>query len=273
MMTSPLNTTLGLMLIATTPGACSGGDSSGPATCKDAKSTYGVSVDGPQTLYVGGDKTMPWSAFCADMLTDTPKEFVELAQLNGLGAPANFSSFTEGDPDSDLKAAFQVVTQYGKVRIDPVDLTIDITDSKFAYPQVTPPGTRPISAALNDFAIVYMPYATAMQCGGKGTITSDASVAAIPVGAVAGNLDLSGLPFELDEPQLCPTLAGNTSTPDLAQPTKIVNFHALGSTSDRGLICGRASVRCLPDPTANGQVGGQTALHLRYVDAMAKSGH
>ena len=57
MMTKRLLETFGLILMAGSMMNCMSGGQTGPATCKDAKTAYGVSTDGPQTLYVGGDFT------------------------------------------------------------------------------------------------------------------------------------------------------------------------------------------------------------------------
>jgi len=258
----------GLMLMTGFGVNCTNSDPSAPATCKDAKAQYQVSTDGPQTLYVGGDKTMPWSAFCAGMASDSPKEFVELPRFSAQGDPANFSQFSEAALPTELvqSAAFQVTTHFEKVRIDPVDLTIDITNKAFIRSEITPAGADPVSAALDNVAIGYMPYATAMECGDVGS----GSGSGAPVAANA-NLDLHDLPFELGEPQLCPGIGGSTVAADPTQPTKVVNFHALGTFTVNGTVtCGRSSVRCLPDPTANGQVGGHTAIHVRYVGTMAR---
>ena len=62
-----IGATIGLFGLAGASMNCASHDDAGPATCEEAKSAYGVSVDGPQILYVGGDKTMPWSAYCVGM--------------------------------------------------------------------------------------------------------------------------------------------------------------------------------------------------------------
>ncbi|HTJ46210.1 MAG TPA: GON domain-containing protein [Kofleriaceae bacterium] len=275
-MTKRLMKMFGLMLIAGGSMNCMSGGESGPATCKDAKAAYGVSSDGPQTLYVGGDKTMPWSAFCVGMTGDDPKEYIELPQFSASGKPANFSEFIESPPikasltASDDTTTFKVSTQYTKVRIDPVDLTIDITNNKFS-PQatITPAGFDPISIALGgNLSVGSVPYGVAMECGDDVVHTDPNDPSKLARVTANANIDLTGLPFELADTDLCPGVGGSSAVADSMAPTKIVNFHAQGSsTTDGTMTCGRASVRCLPDPAVNGQVGGQRALQLRYVGA------
>lgn len=269
MMTNRLMKTFGLMLIAGTSMNCMSSAETGPATCKDAKAAYGVSVDGAQTLYVGGDKTMPWSAFCVGMASDDPKEFIELPQFTATGKQANYSQFTEAPADlrsallpSDQNRTFHVMTQYEKVRIDPVDLTIDITNKAFVHGQISPAGLDPVSIALGNVAIGYMPYGVAMECGDETKPVNGAPVRV----TTDANLDLTGLPFELAETQLCSGTGGSTAVADSTSPTKVINFHAQGTnTTDGTMTCGRASVRCLPEPAVNGLVGGETTIQLRYV--------
>lgn len=271
MMTNRLMKTFGLMLIAGTSVNCMSSAETGPATCKDAKTAYGVSSDGPQTLYLGGDKTMPWSAFCVGMASDDPKEFIELPQFTAAGKQANYSQFTEAPVSakqpalvaSDDSRTFHVMTQYEKVRIDPVDLTIDISNKSFVHGLISPAGMDPVSVALGNVAIGYMPYGVAMECGDQTVEDSAGIPSRVTTDA---NIDLTGLPFELAETQLCSGTGGSTAVADSTAPTKIVNFHAQGTNTAEGtMTCGRASVRCLPEPAINGQVGGETTIQLRYV--------
>lgn len=266
-MKKQLAKTIGLMVIAVGNMNCAGEEQLGPATCKEAKAMYGAITDGPQTLYVDGDKSMPWAAYCAGMASDEPKEFIQLPQYTKAGAPANYSEFTEAPRKQDVPlfgdpAGFHVLTQYEKVRIDPKTLTIDITNKTFARTTVTPPDSDHTSVALEQ-AVGYMPYGTAMECGDERKTDEDGLPIHIPA---KGNVDLTGLPFELAEVQLCNGIGPNRAIPDPEAPTKLVNFEAQGTSSD-GLTCGRSSVRCLPDPAINGQVGEQGTIQLRYVTA------
>jgi len=245
---------------------CADGGDSGPATCKDARSAYKISADGPQTLYLGGDKTLPWPAFCVGMASDSPTEFVELPAFDASGRPTNYSGFTEAAlsqealPTAALDRArigFSLITHYDKVRIDPVDLTLDITAKTFTRSEAPAARGPLVSRTLANMEISYMPYGVAMECGQQ----LDALGAQVSADA---NIDLGGLPFELDDDQMCTTAGNNSFVRSSANPAKSVTFHAQGVTSGDIMTCGRASVRCLPDPTANGQVGGQTTIQLRY---------
>lgn len=253
--------TIGLAMIAGSSVNCVGGDQLSPATCKDAKLVYHVSTDGPQTLYYQGDKSMPWPAFCMAMASDSPKEFLELEQHTASGSPANYSEFAElpnTEPAAGPAPGFHVWTHYGKVRIDPDTLAIDITNTSFINREFAPADGDHMSVALGQ-QIDTMPYGAAMECGYGLDATGQ------PVTA-NGNVDLTGLPLELAEPPLCNGI-GSRAIPDPSSPVKIVDFHAIGGFTDSGVMCDRASVRCLPDPAVNGHVGGQTTLQLRYASA------
>jgi len=240
---------------------CADSGDSGPATCKDAKSAYKISADGPQTLYLGGDKTQPWPAFCVGMASDTPGEFVELPPFDSNGRPTNYSGFTEAASISSLDKpsdGFSLITHYDKVRINPVDLTLDITAKAFTRTEA-PSAIGPlVSKTLSNIEISYMPYGAAMECGLQ--VAPDDGR---PISADA-NIDLGGLPFELADDQMCTTAGNNSIIRSSSNPAKSVTFHAQGVTAGEIKTCGRASVRCLPDPTANGQVGGQTKIQLRF---------
>lgn len=276
MKTQRLVEILGLTLAATAATNCTGGDATGPATCKEAQATYGVHSNGAQTLYVGGNKSMPWSAYCAAMDSSAPQEYLELPQFDAQGRPANYADFIESNAAPAIAAgtpAFEVRTHYDKVRIDPIALTIDITDNTFTHTEATqlPSGgaVTPTSVALGNLAIGYMPYGVAMQCG------QDTNAAGQAVSADA-NIDLAGLPFVLTAETLCSETGGSTAVRDATDGSAIVNFHALGqtATSPTGTVvtCGRASVSCLPFPTVNGKVGGETTVGLAYAGAVGGFG-
>jgi hypothetical protein len=265
MMTKRLLETFGLILMAGSMMNCMGGAATGPATCKDAKTAYGVSSDGPQTLYVGGDKAMPWSAFCVGMTSDAPVEYLELPQYDKGGNQINFSEYVEAS--GAVAAAtetqhFTVRTHYDRVRIDPVDLTVDISNSQYTHfdrtfrPTAGDSSAPPTSNVLK-LAIGSVPFGASMQCGQVADM-SGANIAA------KANIDLDGTPFVLSQTQFCGGVTG-LATPDPSSPDTIVNFTALGETSASSVMtCGRASINCLSDPGVNGQVGGQKTIQLSY---------
>jgi hypothetical protein len=252
---------IGLMLIA---GGCTD-DQKGPSTCFEAKDAYHVNADGPQTLYVDGDKSMPWSAYCVGMTSDEPIEFIELAPYSQTGEGANYSEFSEptgpgAGEGSGNTPNFKVRTQYQRVRIDPATLTIDVTNKAFARSTVEPTGADHVSVALAQ-AVGFMPFGVAMQCG--SILLLDNAGVLKPESASA-NIDLTNLPFELDDKVFCDEVGLSRALPDPSTPSKIVKFDARGETSVSALTCGRASVRCLPKPTVNGQVSGEKTIQLRY---------
>jgi hypothetical protein len=129
-----------------------------PVTCADV----GAATDGEYTLYVGGDKGKPWTAYCADMGT-TPVEYLPLAMVLG---DHNMSQYTAGgaSPGSSVR------TSYLRLRIDPMTLAIDIGDQRFSV------SSGSLQHSFSD-AVSSMPFGVAMSCG------QDAGVA---------NIDLRG---------------------------------------------------------------------------------
>jgi hypothetical protein len=250
-----------------------------PATCAQARSFYGVSADGPQTLYVKADRSMPWQAYCSDMFSESPREFLDLVDVGPDGSAANYSQFREF-PREDGKSPqrdVRVTTRYDKVRIDPTTFAIDITDITFAHsdPSVrsesdpdSDSGDRlAISEAFGGTVVDHVPFGVAMECG---TNWRDEKVLdAVKVEPIdsrtRARVDLSGLPFRIVDTQYCSSALG-LAMPDAANPESIVKLVATGASS-RGKICGRASLRCLPDPTINGEVAGNTTVQLAYVKA------
>jgi hypothetical protein len=74
-----------------------------PATCAD----IALPTDGEYTLYVGGDKGKPWTAYCADMAT-TPVEYLPLAMVLG---DHNVSQYTAGgaSPGTSVRTVANVL--------------------------------------------------------------------------------------------------------------------------------------------------------------------
>ena len=136
-----------------------------PASCADIAKAHAGSKDGDYALYIAPDATTSysWTAYCADMQTASPREYLSLA--NG----ANTSMFASG--------AAQVVTVYEKIRIDPASFAVDLGDTTFA--------SSTGSAVANGSTITSMPYGVAMSCGGA---------------AATMNIDLHGTPFRLEQP-------------------------------------------------------------------------
>jgi len=136
-----------------------------PASCQDIRNANPNAGDGPYTLHIDHDPAKPWKAHCHDMAT-APAEYLPLVNL---GPGANFSQYTAGGAVSGTN----VRTRFGKIRIDPETLLVDISDQTFAISsgQLTHGGE----------AVTSMPFGVAMSC-------DDAA-------SGVGNIDLTGTPF------------------------------------------------------------------------------
>lgn len=142
-----------------------------PTSClaiKAAAPPGTVFSDGEYGLYVGGDPSKPWTAYCEGMDGNAPEEYLSLQYTGG---SYNFSQHTAGGsaPGTNVR------TRYTKLRIDPTTLLVDISDQRFSYSSGT---------ILNGTTVVTsMPVGVAMSCDG------------FPDGI--SNIDLRGTPFAL----------------------------------------------------------------------------
>jgi len=119
-----------------------------PATCADVLAADPSAVDGDYTLYIGGDESKPWQAYCWNM-GGSPAEFLPLVMVMG---DHNFSQYTStpGNGWTDVR------TNFLRVRIDPATLKIDIGDETFTS-----------STGLlydNGVEVESMPFGVAMSC-------------------------------------------------------------------------------------------------------------
>ncbi len=137
------------------------------ATCADIVAASPGAADGDYTLYLGGDASKPWQAYCADMAT-TPVEYLPLVMLLG---DHNFSQYTAGgaSPGTNVR------TSYLRVRIDPATLMIDIGDQRFSS------STGSLQHSSSDL-VTSMPFGVAMSCGASDGLA---------------NIDLGGTPFAI----------------------------------------------------------------------------
>lgn len=121
-----------------------------PETCKDVQEqivadTGSRPPDGTYTLYVNGDETMPWDAYCRRMNLSTPVEYLTVSEDN------NFSQISNGQ--------FVATTSYRRYRIDPIRLEIDPLDDTFAtndsgfdnFSPILPGSTTHIPAGWAEF--------------------------------------------------------------------------------------------------------------------------
>lgn len=139
-----------------------------PGTCQAIHRLDPFARDGHYILRSNGTI---FTVFCYGM-AGNPREYIDLAAT---GAAVNFSQYTAGgaSPGTDVRTTFT------KLRIDPATLTVDIGDLTFARStgSLTQNGTRVHS----------MPYGVAMSCTRPGGAYG------------AGNIDLRGTPFQVDD--------------------------------------------------------------------------
>ena len=120
-----------------------------PETCADIKIADPWAGDDDYTLYLDGNINKPWTAYCHDM-AGTPREYVT---LHNTGAGENFSQYTAGGASSGT----DVRTSYTRIRIDPIDLTVDIADQTFA-------ATTGSLIHSGGEQVDFMPFGVAMSC-------------------------------------------------------------------------------------------------------------
>jgi len=74
--------------------------------------------DGTYTLYVDGDESMPWDAYCHDMSRAEPSEYLDVTEEDNYSQIGNGFTFAQ--------------TTYRRLRIDPILLEINPLDNTFA---------------------------------------------------------------------------------------------------------------------------------------------
>lgn len=120
-----------------------------PATCKEVQTATATTIDEEYTLYIGGDETKPWTAYCKDMNTATPLEYLTLAVPN-----ENTGQYKDGGASNGTT----VTTTYQKVRIDPATLALNASDQSFA----TSSGS--LTHSNSGTTVTAMPLGVAMSC-------------------------------------------------------------------------------------------------------------
>lgn len=138
-----------------------------PQTCAELAQSKPKATDGEFTLFADGDEAKPWKAYCADLGTANPKEYLTL--IDGI----SFSEYLAGgsSPGTDVR------TEYNKVRIDPLSFTLDTSDQTFAVS----------TGSLVDAAgktVTSMPLGVAMSCG---------------AGRAFAQVNLDGTPFVIEQ--------------------------------------------------------------------------
>lgn len=138
-----------------------------PRSCAEVAASKPAATDGDQTLFVDHDQTKPWVAYCVDMASDTPAEYLSL-DPSGAGT---WSKLVAGGSI----AGTDVETRFDKIRIDPVTLKVDTSDLTFAVSS----GSATLSTGAQ---VQSMPLGVGMTCGG---------------GYSTAQIDIEGTPFTL----------------------------------------------------------------------------
>ena len=137
-----------------------------PSTCAEIKAFGLGAVDGDYTLYYARDTAKPWTAYCYEMASDDPKEYLSLNQAG------NANRFKRGTFGGSGTSQSNTTRKFQRIRVNPLTLKVDITDRTFST------GT-----ALLDFA-------TADSCSDNCCGGNNPGEA---------NIDLTGTPFFVDD--------------------------------------------------------------------------
>lgn len=94
-----------------------------PETCAEVQEnavdeTGARPEDGTYTLYIDGDESLPWDAYCHNMRRSDPAEYLTVTEDD------NYSQIRNND--------FIAETTYRRLRIDPITLEINPLDDTFA---------------------------------------------------------------------------------------------------------------------------------------------
>jgi hypothetical protein len=119
-------------------------------SCADLRAQVPTADDDEHTLYVGGDETKPFVAWCHDM-DGTPVDYLKLMNVEG---SSNFAQYTAGGASSGV----DVRTYYYFLRFDPDTLVADTSDQLFSF------STGTLVHGGN--TVTSMPFGVAMACGG-----------------------------------------------------------------------------------------------------------
>lgn len=199
-----------------------------PETCAEIRALAGTATDGEYTLYIGGQAAQPWTALCFDM-QGTPREYLPLATS---GEAQNFSEYVT-TPDG--RYGKDVRTTYTHVRIDPVSLTVDVSDATFA--------SSTGSTVVDGVSVDAVPFGVAMSCDRNRVAYA--------------NIDLTGVPFVLTS-GLCQGGIAASGEPSGVPAGSAVDIWASGA-------CGwtRPDDACAANPLS-GSAGQLALMHTTY---------
>jgi hypothetical protein len=138
-----------------------------PATCQEVRDADPSASDGDYEIFPNGNA---FTVYCHDM-AGTPSDYLTLANTGG---NFNFGQYTAGGavPGTTVK------TNYNRVRLDPVNMIINIGDQTFS---------SSVGGVNHGGPVTSMPYGVAMACVSSSN----------PAGRA--NVDLRGTPFFVDD--------------------------------------------------------------------------
>lgn len=122
-----------------------------PRTCAEVAKSHPGAADGDHTLFVDHVETKPWVAYCVDMDTDAPREYLTLSAAG----PGTWSKLVAGGSITGT----DVDTRFDKIRIDAATLKVDTSDLTFAVST----GSATLASGTEVHA---MPLGVGMTCGG-----------------------------------------------------------------------------------------------------------
>lgn len=200
-----------------------------PASCLDIKTASPEAPDGDYTLYVSGEASAPWTAYCHGM-AGTPAEYLTLTQTQ---AGANYSQYLAGGASYGTT----VRTTFTRLRINPTTLKVNTADQTFAT------STGSLRHSNSQVLVTSMSYGVAISC--NRTLSQ-------------GNIDLRGTPFAVPTGQLVPwggSMAGTGAVSSEAD--QVVSLSGGG-------YCGFVGIAGIVNPYNQG--GGLLQLQYRQGD-------
>jgi hypothetical protein len=93
-----------------------------PKSCAEKAIGNPDLTDGEYELYLANDERHQWTAFCVDLQSKSPKEYLTLKDN------MTYSRYAAGGHSPGV----DVVTTFEKIRVDPISLKVDIADLTFA---------------------------------------------------------------------------------------------------------------------------------------------